>query len=232
MSVNHQDIVGALLALGRVDEAQREIESAPEGSGSQWKAPQRLTVALDRHQYDRALEMFEKNVLPKDEPVFAVAYANALRMAGRPDEAYQEATKLVEKSPGYCDGKATLAALKFERGQTAEARQIVAPALSAVAADEIGAVELQCGARSLAAVGDARGAGALMRRIASHERLLRAWAVDVMGITGGLMLREALFPLSRVMEDPAVTAARGDLDRAYTTAREQIATVLDGVTPR
>ena len=35
MSVNHEDIVTALLILGRVDQAQREIESAPNGSGSQ-----------------------------------------------------------------------------------------------------------------------------------------------------------------------------------------------------
>jgi tetratricopeptide (TPR) repeat protein len=232
MSVNHADIVGVLLALGRPDDATREIDSAPPGRDSEWKAASRLTLELDQHQYERALSMFDKNLLPKSEPMFALDYANTLRMAGRGDEAYQEAAKLVERSPAFCGGRATFAALKFERGLTAEARRLVAPAVTSVASDESGSATLQCGARSLAAVGDTRGTAALLRRIASHPRLLRAWALDVRGTTGDMMLREALFPLSRVTEDPAVTAARGDLDRAYTTAREQIATVLDSITPR
>jgi tetratricopeptide (TPR) repeat protein len=230
MSVTRSDMVDIQSALGRFDEAQRELDAAPKGDAS-WKTPSRLTVLLGRHQYDAALALFEQNALPRQVPIFQLEYANTLRMAGRADEAYREATNLVVASPGDCAANATLAALKQERGLSNAARQLVAPALAAAASADVGPVSLRCGVLSLAAIGDAQGIAEQLRRVAGSERLLRAWAVDIMGMSGGALLKAGLFPVSRVIAQPAVVDARRELDRAYAIASEQISRTIGDITP-
>ena len=232
MSVNRSDIVDIQSALGRFDAAQRELDAAPGPGDASWKMPSRLTVLLGRHQYDAALALFGQHALPRDEPIFQLEYANTLRMAGRADAAYREATNLVAANLGDCAANATLAALKQERGLSNAARQLVAPALAAAASEDAGPLSMRCGVLSLAAIGDAPGVAAQLRRVAGSERLLRAWALDIQGMSGGALLKAALFPLSRVIEQPAVVVARRELDRAYTAASVQIAATIGDITPQ
>ncbi len=229
MSVARSDIVDIQSALGRFDEAQRELDAAP--SRGEWKAASRLTVLLGRHQYDAALALFEQNALPRHVPIFQLEYANTLRMAGRTDDAYREATSLVAANPGNCAANATLAALKQEHGLSNAARQLVGPALAAAASEDVGPVSMRCGVLSFAAMGDARGVAAELRRVAGSGRLLRAWALEIMGMSGGALLQAGMFPVSRVIAQPAVVDARRELDRAYAVAREQIAATLADITP-
>jgi tetratricopeptide (TPR) repeat protein len=231
MDVNHADIAGALSALGRFDEAERELNSVPDDRDrTQWKVVLRAAMALDRREYDKAAAIVEGGPLAA-LPVFALSDVNALRTAGRADAAYQQARRLVQKNPGYCEAIAALAGLRDERGERAAARQMVAPALRAAETPDVGPAALRCAALSAAAIGDASAAAAALQRIAGDERQLRAWALEITGTTGSKLLRRNMFPWPRVAAAPAVVEARGALERAYATAREQIATALGPITP-
>jgi hypothetical protein len=121
--------------------------------------------------------------------------------------------------------------LRAERGQTANARQLVAPALRAGAAADVGPSALRCAVVSAAAVGDANEAASLLARIAGDERLLRYWAFEAMGVTGSKTLRRNMFPWIAVHDQPSFVAARDRMNAAYGSARQKIANLLGNVTP-
>ena len=228
MDVNHADIVSALLALGRFDEAQKELDSAPDGTAASWKTPLRLAVALDRKQYDAALSLLRQGTLIRDAPIFALNYVAALRMAGQRDEAYREATRLVDRSPS-CEAKAALAGLKQERGDWSGARRLVAPSLQSAEAANVLPSALRCAALSAAALGDASEAARLLQRVAADERMLRAWALEITGTSGSKLLRRGMFPWTHVSDRPELIAARAQLDEAYAREREIAKTALAGL---
>ena len=231
MEINHADITGALSALGRFDEAERELDSVPGNQDrAQWKAVLRAAIALDRQDYDKAAAAFESGPLA-GLPVFALSDVNALRMAGRADAAYQQARRLVQKNPSYCEAIAALAGLRHERGERAAARQMVASALRAAETPDVGPAALRCAGLSAAAIGDASAAAAVLQRIAADERQLRAWALEITGTTGSKLFRRNMFPWSHVSDAPPIVEARHALERAYATAREQIAASLGPITP-
>jgi TolB-like protein len=229
MDVNHADIVSALLALGRFDEAQREIDAAPDETASSWKTPLRLAIALDRKQYDAALALLRTGTLIRETPMFAFSYVAALRMAGQRDEAYREASKLVDRAPRSCEARAALAALKQERGDATGARRLVASALEASATPTVLPSALRCAALSAAAIGDAAEAAALLGHIAADERMLRACALEITATTGSKLLRRGIFPWTHVDDRPQVIEARAKLDEAYRREREIAKTALAGL---
>lgn len=232
MSINHGDIVDIQVALGHFDDAQREIDAAPGAANDEWKMTSRWTVLLGRHDYDAALKLFEEKGFPRQLPSLHLEYANTLRMAGRPDDAFREVTGLVATNPADCAASATLAALRQERGLSNIARQTVAPALAAAAADGAGPLAIRCGVLSLSAIGDAAGVAALAKRVAASERLLRLWAVDILGMSGSALLQTGLYPVSRVSGEPALADARRDMDQADAALRVQIASALADITPQ
>ncbi len=230
MSATRGDVARVQSILGRFDEAQRELDAAPGDETS--KTPARLILLRGRHRYDAALALFAQKAAPWDVPVFRLEYANTLRMAGRADDAFREAMSLVAENPSDCAANATLAALRQERGLSNLARQTVAPALAAAAMESAGPRSLRCGVLSLAAIGNAEGVGAQLRRVAASERLLRAWALDVVGLSGGALLKNGMYPISRVIEQPPVVDARRELDRAYAAAAAKVSAALGDVTPQ
>ena len=232
MSVNRGDIVDIQVALGHFDDAQREIDTAPGAADAQWKRAGRVTVLLGRHDYDAALKLFEQRGFPRQVPSFHLEYANTLRMAERADDAFREVTSLVATDPTDCRANATLAALRQERGLSNIARQTVAPALAAAALEAAGPLAIRCGVLSFAAIGDASGVAAALKRVAASERLLRGWAVDILGMSGGALLKAALFPVSRIAGQPAFADGRRDIEQAYAAARVQIATAIADITPQ
>jgi tetratricopeptide (TPR) repeat protein len=231
MSVTRSDIVDVESAIGRFDEAERELDAAPNQGDAMLKAS-RLNVLLASHRYDAALALFAGGTLPRQDRAFGLDYANTLMMAGRADEAAKAATSAAAANPGDCAVTATLAALRHERGALAAARQLVAPALAAAAASDVGPVSLRCGVLSFAAIADAQGAAAQLRRIAGSERLLRAWAVNIMATSGAALLKTGRFPVSRVIAQADVVSARRDLDRAYAVEAERISTAISDITPQ
>jgi len=228
MDINHADITSCLSMLGRFDEARAELGAA--SNASNWKAPLRMAIDLDQRDYQSALKTLEQGLM-KDAPVFALGYVAVLRMVNRRDDAFREATRLVQTQPGYCEAKAALAGLRTERGQAGVARQLVAPALRAGTAPDVGPSALRCAVTSAAAIGDAGGAAAMIDRIAGDERLLRYWAFEIMGVTGSKTLRRNMFPWTAVHDQPDFVAAHERLDGAYAATRQKIGTLLSDVTP-
>ena len=229
MDINHADITSCLSMLGRFDEAHAELETASNASG--WKTPLRIALELDQGHFDRALQTLERGNLLREAPVFTLGYVTVLRMVNRRDDALREAVRLVQAQPASCDAKAVLAGLRMERGQTAQARQLAAPALKAGAAPDVGPSALRCAVTSAAALGDANEAGAILDRIAGDERLLRYWAFEVMGVTGSKTLRRNMFPWTVVHDQAAFVAARERMDGAYAATRQKIGQLLGSVTP-
>ena len=225
MSINRADIIGIESAMGRFDEAQREIDAAPGDAAS--KTSFRLIVLLARREFDAVVALYGQSPVQR----FRLEYLNSLRMVGRADDAYREVMSLVAEKPSDCWANATMAGLRQERGLGTLARQTAAPALAAVASENAGPQSLRCGVLSLAALGDAEGVAAQLRRIAGRERFLRAWALDT-GPTGSALLKNGQYPLSRVIEQPPVVDARRELDQAYAAARVQIATAIADITPQ
>jgi TolB-like protein len=224
MDINHADITSCLSMLGRFDEARAELEASGGASGG--KAPLRMALDLDQAHYDKALQALEQGNLMREAPIFTLGYVTVLRMVNRRDDALREATRLAQAQPGYCEAKAVLAGLRVERGQLAQARQLVAPALKAGTATDVGPSALRCAVTSAAAMGDADGAAKLLDRIAADERLLRYWAFEVMGVTGSKTLRRNMFPWTAVHDQPVFVAARERLNRAYAATRQKISVLL------
>ncbi len=229
MDVNHADITSCLSMLGRFDEARQELESGSDASG--WKASLRMALDLDQGRYGQALETLERGNLVKEVPVLALSHAILLRMVNRRDEALREATRLVQTEPSFCEAKAALAGLRAERGQGAAARQLVAPALKATAATDIGPSAMRCGVTSAAAIADAIAAAALLDRIASDERLLRYWAFEVRWESGSKTLRRNVFPWPAVHDQQPFVDARARMEGAHAAARLKIGQLLSDVTP-
>ena len=142
-------------------------------------------------------------------------------MVNRRDEALREATRLVQTEPSICDAKAVLAGLRAERGQGAAARQLVAPALKAAAATDIGPSAIRCAVTSAAAIVDANAAAALLDRIASDERLLRYWAFEVRWESGSKTLRRNVFPWTAVHDQQPFVDARARMEGAHAAARHE-----------
>src|SRR5262249_13687796 len=153
----------------------------------------------------------------------------ALRMSGARDEAYREATKMISGTTDSCAARAMLAGLKQERGETQAARELVAPALRAAAGPGVMPSTLRCGVLSAAAIGDAPEAAALLRQIAGDERMLRAWAAEIIGTTGSKSLRRGMFPWTHVNDRAEMAAARAELDGAYRREREVAKAALEGL---
>ena len=82
-----------------------------------------------------------------------------------------------------------------------------------------------------AAMGDAPALAAILDRIASKETLLRYWALGIFGQSGRSVMRGRAYPWARIIDTPAVQAARHHLDAAYdrerAVAQQKLAGLLD-----
>jgi TolB-like protein len=231
MTVIRADVVRTLDVAGRGEEAKRELGTAESTSASAPLAELQIACALDARRFSDAAALLERDNLYQRSRTLTLEYANVLREVGRAADAYAVATVLVGADAQDCEAKATLAALKAERQDGAAARKLVAAALQARSSADIGPVAIRCGVHSAAALGDAPGAAALLRRVADDERLFRDWSLNIQGSTGRRLLRAPIYPWSRVAGAPAVLDAVHALDRMYAAAREVSAQILADVTP-
>jgi TolB-like protein len=231
MTASRAHVVTTLAISGRAEEAKRELD-APEGTVvSGWAAPVQVACALDARRFSDALTLLNRDNLYRRSRALTLQYADVLRETGRAADAYTVAAELADGDEHDCEAKATLAALKFERQDGAAARKLVAPALQARSASDIGPVAIRCGLHSAAALGDVPAAAAWLRRVADDERLFREWSLNIVGITGRGVLRAPIYPWSRVAAAPAVLDAVRALDRVYAAARQVSIDVLSDVTP-
>ncbi len=231
MLIARARIVGTLAVAGRGEEAQRELDAAASLVPDGWTAPLQVECALDARRFADALALLKRDNLFRRSRTLTLQYVNVLRENGRAGDAYTTASALVDDDERDCEAKATLAGLKAERQEVAVARKLVAPALQARGAADVGPVGIRCGIHSAAALGDAQGAAAWLRRIADDERWFKDWSLNIQGTTGRRLLHAPIYPWSRVAGTPAVLDAERVLDRAYAAARQVSVEVLADITP-
>ncbi|MCM0674777.1 tetratricopeptide repeat protein [Micromonospora phytophila] len=149
------EVASALLREGRMGDAEnlmtRELQAATDihGHGSpEWASAQcdLGNVLLDTDQRDRAIEYYRRAASApprdreshKDQLTYRLNLGLALRMAGRLDEAETELRQGVQERlafygrehAGYAFGLEPLADLLRQRGDVAEARQVVEEAVA------------------------------------------------------------------------------------------------------
>ena len=172
-----------------------------------------------RHRFDRVIPaMGASSSTRASEPMWRW-YVRALRTAGRGDEALQEASRMLERFPPSCEGRAIVAGLRLEHGQTVAAHQLADPIRRAARDAAAAPPDVRCAATAAAAMGDAPALASVLDRIAPDERMLRYWTLEVFGETGAAALRGLVYPFLDIVNKPAVTAARQHLDAAYAQQR-------------
>jgi TolB-like protein len=224
------DISVACVLLGRWDDARKEVEGENAKLGrsamrDEWKT----LLDIYAHNFDRVIPAM--NARPSTratEPMWRW-YVRLLRTAGRGDEALQEGSRMLEKRPPSCEGRAIVAGLRLEHRQTAAAHQLADPILRAARDGAASPPDVRCGATAAAAMGDAPGLANLLDRVASDERFLRYWTLEVFGETGGAALRGLAYPFAGIVTKPPLTAARQRLDAAYARQRAAAQAALAGL---
>jgi eukaryotic-like serine/threonine-protein kinase len=225
------EVVERLIAAGLLDDAGRALDAAAPENRAALAARLQAARAVDERRYADAAAIFAKKDLYRQSPWLPIEYAAALQQVGRSKDAYEVTNELVRRDPDDCDAAAMVAALAMDRKQAAAARQFAAGGLAWASDAEPDGPALHCAADSAAAIGSPAAAVALLRRIATDERLLTEWSRGDLGTTGRHFLRMPRYPWTRVASLPSVIDAIRALDRVYAAARQQSAALLADVTP-
>jgi TolB-like protein/predicted Ser/Thr protein kinase len=235
LTISYADAALTLLALNRWDEARRELDKAhPDPRRVGLKGAQdafRLRIDLDEHASERALAALSLVPSLRINSGLWVSYVAGLRTVRRSTDAFEEASRLVKQFPASCHGRAILAGLLLERGAAAAARQLATPIVAAGRPGDAPATAIRCAVLATAAMADVSQTAEWLGRIATDESRLRAWALQINGETGALLLRGRWYPWTNVVDKPPVMAAKQRLDAAYAREREVVRTALAGLLP-
>jgi TolB-like protein len=232
-AISHVDLAAALLLAGRFDDARREIAGVPEMAAAVgdvriqdiWQ----ILIDFDAHRFDRAIPALRAlQSTRKNEPIWLL-YVRTLKTAGRSDDAFQEASRMIERIPLSCEGRAIVAGLRLEHGQAAAGRQLADPILRAARDAAAAPADLRCGAMAAAAMGDAPLLASMLDRIIKDEPALRYWTLEVYGETGRMLLQGRRYPFAAMVDKPPVVAARQRMDAAYERLRGTAEAALAGV---
>jgi hypothetical protein len=133
------------------------------------------------------------------------------------------------RAPGTCEAKAALAALAFERRDTATAHRLADGFLSQAQLETASPPAIRCGLQAAAALQSSGLAAALLDRVAASEPALRAFAAVLNGRSGSMWIDPRSYPWSLIARQPIVAEARQRLDAAYTREREIAHAILKGL---
>src|SRR5258705_3473380 len=165
----------------------------------------------------------------RSAPPFWTGLVGALRLAGRTDEAFSEASALAARFPRDCEGRVMLAALRVERHEIGAAHALADGALATAARESPLPSDVRCGLHAAAALQNGPQAAALLDRVSASEPMLRAFAAVVMGQSGTTWSDARMYPWSLVARQPTVAEARERLDAAYARERDVARSVLAGL---
>jgi TolB-like protein len=139
------------------------------------------------------------------------------------------AAAMAARAPDTCEAKAALAALAFDRRDTAAAHRLADGFLSQAQLETASPPAIRCGLHAAAALQSSGLAAALLDRIGASEPALRAFAAVVDGRSGSMWIDPRAYPWSQIARQPLVAEARQRLDAAYTRQREIARAVLKGL---
>jgi len=228
LEAGHTDIGLALAALDRWAEGHTEVDRVRVEPLPGWRDAFHVVIDLDERRPDRALERLGHTALPA--PIRTALRMRALATAGRYQEALSTWAELRNGGADEpCGVRATRAGLRRDMGDAAAGRQMVSATLTQAREEAPEADTVRCAVHAAAALNDPAAAGALLERIAGREDWLRYWALQILVERGSLMLRGRVYPWTRVVQQPAVVAAKERLDAAYARERDVASAALSGL---
>jgi len=229
LDASHAGIARALARLGRTEESENELQAIPPGRrGSALVARDRALRDLHAERYGEAARELAALPTVKTTPSLWAALVESERLSGR-DQALPDAVALVARFPTDCEARAVLAALRFERHETAAARRLAEPVLARATDTSARPSDIRCGLYAAAALQDGSQAARLLDVVSASEPRLRAFAEVVSGKSGTDWIDVHVYPWAMIARQPAVAEARERLDAAYTRERDVARTVLAGL---
>jgi TolB-like protein/tRNA A-37 threonylcarbamoyl transferase component Bud32 len=229
LEMGHIDIAGLLLGRGRSDQARRELSAVQLAPLRRAAEIQTVYVDLDERRVDDALARLNKNPGLRDSALEWILYIRALRTSGRSDDALGEASRALSRFPDVCEVVALAAGLRLEHGAAGAARALAASQLRAADQPNASPATARCGVFTSAALNDPPAVARRVDAIGANEAWLRYWKRYVNGSTGPIELRGRIYPLSQVVGDPRVTAAKQRLDAAFAREGEIARSALAGL---
>jgi hypothetical protein len=144
-----------------------------------------------------------------------------LSMAGRTVDARREATRMVERYPAFCEGRAVMAGVEVDGGVHQRGRQVASAILADAARPDAEPAAIVCASLAAAAIGDAAEAGSWLSRVAADERALRLWTRQAtFGV--GLSFRLRWYPWTKVMGSGPMQVAGAQLEQSLQRLRSEV----------
>lgn len=186
-------------------------------------------LQFDQRHYEAGVPLVQGATRFKVSPMPSVVYAGALRMLGQRTGALGLVTEIAERFPSFCEGRAALAALTFDTGDRAAARDLANDIFEAAGRRDAGPALEPCAATASAGIRDQTRAAEWLRRIAAEEAALRTWILHFHGISSRMALHREWFPWNNVAQSRAVVEAADRVEEAITVLRTEAGRVLDGI---
>ena len=178
--------VSAHAVLDRFEEAEAAIsrgrEHWPDQTG--WNA-ELARIEFEQHRYEAGLQLAQEGTMFEVSPMSSVVYADALYMSGQRAEALGLATRTAARVPSFCEGRATVAALRFAADDRIAARSLANDIFEEADRPNAARSAARCAALVAAGISDPTRAAEWLRRIATDEAALRAWIRHVNGSVAG-----------------------------------------------
>jgi hypothetical protein len=210
MFANYTDLTLARMLLGRPPEALAEADATLRAfPGDPLAATMRARLAGRDNPaawIGPVKEMAARGQLP---PAGYVTLAQHQAEAGQTADAVATLDAVLAQAPNLCEAQAVRAGLLADLGRAARGGSEAIPA----------EMPPRCAALGAAAVGNAAGAAAQMRRMADDEFALRSWMEIRYGVTGETNWASGTYPWTKVARVPEVVAAHQAIEAAFSRLR-------------
>jgi tetratricopeptide (TPR) repeat protein len=227
LDANYRDLASAFELLGRTGEAAQSIASGRAARPDRpWWNQMQARLELGRGRYAEAAAILERDPATESTPmIWLMGRVVPLQLAGRTREALQTATRMRERYPWFCEGRAVLSGLRLQGGQREEPLIAVARIVSDAGSPQASAAAVVCAATAAASARDAGQTAFWLRRIASDEQVLRLWIRQAV-FSPDEAYRRNWYPWNGVAEQPPVREAWSEIESAIDRLRPVVARLL------
>ena len=224
LDISRRAIASAHEMLDRFGDAEAELALGDTTRPDRpWWKQMRARVELARRNYTAAAEMLAGDATAETSPmVWLVGRIVPVAMMSQIDEARKGAVGLTERFPGFCEGRAVLAALEWDGDGKAKGRSLTDAIFAGADARGASPRLLPCAAVASAAIDDGPRAAGYLARLAADEQALRAWTrPDV--FTTSFAFRRELYPWNKVEPSGPFRQARAVLMQGLARLRDETA---------
>jgi TolB-like protein len=233
LDISYRDRANAYALLDQFEDSLRDIGKgqAINPSGWWWRGMM-ARVQFDQGRYGNGIGIVAGDPALRDSAPLLVAYAAALRMDGRQQEAVAAAAEFRNRHPNSCAPAALVAAFNYDAGREREAVAEASRVVQAAQAPAALVSTYPCAAMASAAINDAAGVGFWLRRIAESDEATRRWVHHTQGSSPDAALRRKWYPWNKVAGEQQVISAVVELEKGRVRLRAGIAAALEGLLTR